>query len=185
MEYKDLSTLEMGFDIIKDSPALEGTLQLIVVRPEVNERKEMNEGVLDESQGLIGDNWAARGSSETNDGSAHPEMQINIMNSRVARLISQDKSDWQMAGDQLFVDLNLNKDNVPPGTRLAVGEAILEVTAPPHTGCKKFAQRFGRDALKFSSTKKGRLWQLRGINAKVVKGGDIKIGDRVAVILKE
>lgn len=179
MQHKDLEILERGFDLIKMSPSIRGSLQLVVIRPEEDQRKELTEGVLDEKQGLLGDNWSTRGSSQTRNGSAHPDMQINIMNSRVARLLSQDKSHWKMAGDQLFVDLNLNKDNVPPGTRLSIGEAELEVTAIPHVGCKKFAQRFGTDALKFISTKQGRFWQLRGINAKVIKGGKIRVGDTV------
>lgn len=182
MEYKDFETLERGFDLIKESPPVEGTLQLIVIRPEVDQRKELDVGVLDQKQGLIGDNWATRGSSRTRNGSAHPDMQINIMNSRVIELISQQRGDWKMAGDQLFVDFDLSKTNVPPGTRLAVGDAILEVTSVPHTGCKKFAQRYGVDALKFISTPSGREWQLRGINARVVKSGSIKIGDAVVKI---
>ena len=179
MEYKDITALEQGFGHVKQSPAERGTLELIVVRPEVNQRQELSEGMLDVEQGLIGDNWAQRGSSETEDGSAHPEMQINIINSRLARLVTQQQSDWKMAGDQLYVDLNLHQDNVPAGTRLSIGEAILEVTAVPHTGCKKFAERFGREALKFISTKEGKRWQLRGINAKVVKGGKVAVGDSV------
>ncbi len=161
------------------SPPDQGTLQLIVARPQEDQRMELTQGVLNETKGLVGDNWAARGSSKTPDGSAHPEMQINIMNSRVIDLITQDKDDWKKAGDQLFVDLNLNKDNMPPGTMIAVGTAVLEVTSMPHTGCKKFAQRFGTDALKFISSPEGRQWQLRGINARVVKAGSIQIGDQV------
>lgn len=182
MEYKNRDILEQGFDHVKQSHSEQGTLELIVIRPEVNQREVLSEGMLDVDQGLIGDNWAGRGSSETEDGSAHPEMQINIMNSRLAELITQEKSDWKMAGDQLYVDLNLHQDNVPAGTRLSIGEAILEVTAVPHTGCKKFAERFGREALKFISTKEGRRWQLRGINAKVVKGGKVAVGDSVSKI---
>lgn len=181
MEPKNLDTLQKGFEHIKQSPHNQGTLQLIVARPVEDQRVELERGVLDETEGLIGDNWAARGSSKTEDGSAHPEMQINIMNSRVIDLITQEKDDWKMAGDQLFVDLNLNKDNVPTGTKLAIGEAVLEVTPMPHTGCKKFSQRFGVEALKFISTPDGRQWQLRGINARVVKSGSIKTGDQISV----
>jgi hypothetical protein len=182
MNYKEYTTLSQGFDIIKDSPAIEGTVQMIVIRPEVNQRKELDEGMLDEEKGLVGDNWFSRGSSQTPDGSAHPGMQVNIMNSRVIRLITQEQNDWKMAGDQLFVDLNLSKSNVPPGTRLTAGEAILEVTEIPHTGCKKFAERFGTEALKFISTREGKEWQLRGINAKVVKSGAVKLGDPIIVM---
>ena len=182
MDHKDYSTIEKGFDIVKESPSIKGTVQLIVRRPEQNQREELEEGQLDVKTGLVGDNWATRGSSMTPDGNAHPEMQINIMNSRMIRLITQDKSDWKMAGDQLFVDLDLSKSNLPPGTRLSIGDATLEVTSVPHTGCKKFAERFGRDALKFISTKEGREMQLRGINARVIQSGKVKLGDTISKI---
>lgn len=182
MQPKNLETLQNGFDHIMQSPSDKGVLRLIVARPEVDRRTELDQGELDETEGLIGDNWAARGSSKTEDGSAHPEMQINIMNSRAIDLITQSKEDWETAGDQLFVDFNLSKNNVPPGTKLAVGDAILEVTSVPHTGCKKFAARFGVDAVKFISSPEGRQWQLRGINARVVKSGSIKIGDQFSKI---
>ena len=182
MEPKDLETLQNGFEHIKRSPVGKGTVELIVIRPEEDQRQELEEGMLDEIQGLIGDNWMLRGSSKTTDGSAHPGMQINIMNSRIINLITSEKNDWKMAGDQLFVDFNLNKDNVPPGTRLAIDDAILEVTSVPHTGCKKFSQRFGIEALKFISTNEGKQWQLRGINARVVKSGKIKVGAAIAKI---
>ncbi len=182
MQPKNLEALQNGFDHITQSPSDQGSLQLIVARPEVDSRTELDHGVLDETEGLIGDNWAARGSSKTEDGSAHPEMQINIMNSRAIELITQNKADWKTAGDQLFVDFNLSKDNVPPGTKLAVGDAILEVTSVPHTGCKKFSARFGVDAVKFISSSKGKQWQLRGINARVVKSGSIQIGDQFSKI---
>lgn len=180
MKAKDTEALQNGYDHIKKSPSDQGLLELIVIRPEEDQRLELEAGMLDETKGLIGDNWEARGSSKTDDGSAHPEMQINIMNSRVIDLITGEKSDWKMAGDQLFVDFNLNKDNVPPGTRLSVGEAVLEVTPMPHTGCEKFSKRFGIEALKFISTPEGRQWQLRGINARVVQGGAIKTGNIIS-----
>jgi hypothetical protein len=156
---------------------------MIVIRPEVDQREELEEGQLDVDKGLAGDNWSTRGSSKTPDGHAHPGMQMNIMNSRVAGLISQERGDWKMAGDQLFVDFNLSKSNVPPGTQLTIGDATLEVTEVPHTGCKKFAQRFGTDALKFISTREGKEWQLRGINARVVKSGSVRLGDAISKII--
>jgi len=183
MVHKDLEALQNGFEHIKRSPTDQGTLELIVIRPEEDQRKELENGILDETQGLIGDNWASRGSSKTTDGSAHPGMQINIMNSRIINLITAEKSDWKVAGDQLFVDFNLNKDNVPAGTQLSIGDAILEVTSVPHTGCKKFSERFGVEALKFISTPEGRQWQLRGINARVVKSGKIKVGETITKII--
>jgi MOSC domain-containing protein YiiM len=104
-------------------------------------------------------------------------MQLNIMNSRVIALVAQDRGRWQLAGDQLFVDMDLSTDNVPPGTRLMLGSAIIEVTAQPHTGCNKFVTRFGLDAGKFVNSPVGRQLHLRGVNARVVQRGTIRIGD--------
>ena len=106
-------------------------------------------------------------------------MQLNIMNARVIALVAQKKARWALAGDQLYMDLDLSAENVPPGTRLSLGEAVIEVTDQPHTGCKKFAARFGLDALKFISSPIGKQLQLRGINAKVVRSGAIRVGDTV------
>jgi MOSC domain-containing protein YiiM len=137
----------------------------------------MEEAMLDTAEGLVGDNWQTRGSSRTPDGSSHPEMQLNIMNARVINLLAQEKECWQLAGDQLFVDMDLSALNLPPGTQIALGSAVIEVTAQPHTGCQKFAARFGPDALKFVSSREGRELNLRGINAKVVRDGVIRVGD--------
>ena len=148
-------------------------------RPAEGDREVLEQGELDPKVGLVGDNWQDRPSSRSADGKAHPDMQINIMNSRLISLVAQDRDRWQLAGDQLFVDLDLSKDNVPPGTRLAVGTAVLEATDQPHTGCMKFSGRFGVDALKLINSPAGQDLQLRGINAKVVQGGEIKPGDTV------
>ncbi len=130
--------LEAGLEEIRRSPKDGGLLRLIVRRPATDEREVLEEGVLDLSRGLVGDNWKARGSSATADGSAHPEMQLNVMNARAIALIAQARERWQLAGDQLYVDLDLSGENLPAGTRLALGSAVIEVTAEPHTGCKKF-----------------------------------------------
>lgn len=177
-----LSDLEAGLDEIRDSPRQEGVLKLIVRRPGIGEREILQEAELDREQGLVGDNWSTRGSSRTPDGSSHPDMQINIMNSRVIARIAQTPDRWHLAGDQLFTDLDLSAENLPPGTRLAVGSAILEVTSQPHTGCKKFVERFGADALRFVSSPTGKQLNLRGINAKVVQPGVIRVGDIVKKI---
>jgi MOSC domain-containing protein YiiM len=137
------------------------------------------EAQLDLAEGLVGDSWKERGSSRTPDGLANPEMQLNIMNARVIKLLAQDKSRWALAGDQLFVDFDLSEANIPPGTRLAVGAAVIEVTAPPHLGCKKFSARFGPDAMKFVNSPQGKLLHLRGVNAKVVQPGVIRTSDAV------
>lgn len=174
-----MADLEAGLVQVRRSPKEQGVLEWIVRRPRVDEREVLREGTLDLSQGLMGDSWKHRSSSRTPDGSPHPDMQLNVMNSRLIALVAREKERWQLAGDQLFIDLDLSEENVPPGTRLAVGSAVIEVTAQPHTGCKKFAARFGADALKFVNSPLGRQLQLRGINAKVVQPGVIRVGDTV------
>jgi hypothetical protein len=183
-EIKHLTTAELtaGLDEIRRSPADNGMLAMIVRRPRTGEREVLPEGELDLTEGLVGDNWSTRGSSLTPDGSAHPDMQLNIMNARVIALLAQDKERWPLAGDQLFIDLDLSADNLPPGTRLTVGSAVIEVTPPPHTGCQKFVTRFGQEAMKFVNSPLGRQLNLRGINARVVQPGLIRVGDTVKKI---
>jgi hypothetical protein len=168
--------LEAGLDHIRQSPKDNGVLELIVCRPAVNERRVLDLAELEIDTGLIGDTWPMRGSSKTADGGPHPEMQINIMNSRAVALVAQQKERWPLAGDQLFLDMDLSKENLPAGSRFSIGTAILEVTAPPHTGCQKFVSRFGLEAMKFVNSEVGRELCLRGINARVVQSGTIEVG---------
>ena len=176
---KHLTTaeLEAGLEEIRRSPRDGGPLELIVRRPRAGEREVLAEGELHPSEGLVGDSWKERGSSRTADGSAHPEMQLNVMNARAIALLAQGRERWPLAGDQLYLDLDLSGENLPPGTRLALGEAVIEVTAQPHTGCKKFVARFGLEAMKFINSEVGRALNLRGINARVVRPGVIRVGD--------
>ncbi|HEV2915083.1 MAG TPA: hypothetical protein VGX92_17535 [Pyrinomonadaceae bacterium] len=176
VKHLTMQELEAGLDAIRRSPKDEGLLGLIVRRPRVDEREILEEAELHPTEGLVGDSWKRRRSSRTPDGSAHPEMQLNIMNSRVIALVAQARDRWQLAGDQLFIDMDLSAENLPPGTRLALGSALIEVTAQPHTGCKKFVARFGLDAMKFVNSPVGKQLHLRGINAKVVEPGVIRVG---------
>lgn len=169
--------LEAGLDEIRRSPQDDGLLHLIVRRPRVDEREVLAEGELHPAAGLVGDGWKERGSSRTADGSAHPEMQLNLMNARVIALIAQGRERWPLAGDQLYLDLDLSGANLPAGSQLAVGQAVIEVTAQPHTGCKKFVARFGLEAMQFVNSKVGRELNLRGINARVIQPGIIRVGD--------
>jgi MOSC domain-containing protein YiiM len=136
-------------------------------------------GVLDPAEGLVGDTWNVRGSGRTADGSSHPDMQLNVMNARVVALLAQDLERRALAGDQLYLDLDLSVSNLPPGTRLALGEAVIEVTDQPHTGCAKFSSRFGVDALRFVNSPEGKELRLRGLNARVVVPGAVRQGDTV------
>jgi hypothetical protein len=169
--------LQAGLDHIRSSPKGEGVLDLIVRRQAVNEREVLEQAELDPSQGLVGDTWNRRRSKSTPDGSPNIEMQLTVMNSRVAALVAQEKDRWPLAGDQLYLDLDLSAGNLPAGTRLAVGSAVIEVTVPPHLGCQKFVARFGQEAMKFVNSPLGRELRLRGLHARVVQAGQIRAGD--------
>ena len=174
-----MEALTAGLDDIRQSPKATGVLELIVRRPQTEAREVLDVGELDLVEGLVGDNWQQRGSSQTADGSAHLDMQLTLTNARLMALVAQEKQRWPLAGDQLYVDFDLSVDNVPPGTRLSLGEAVIQITEPPHTGCKKYAARFGLDALKFVNSRVGRQLHLRGVNAKVIRPGVIRVGDVV------
>ena len=174
-----LAELEAALPAALQSPKEEGTLELIVRRPAVGRRDVLEAGELDLQTGLVGDTWSIRSSSRMPDGSPHPDMQINVMNSRVIAMIAGERTRWGLAGDQLYVDLDISEENLPAGTRLAIGSAVIEVTAQPHTGCAKFVQRFGVDAMKFVNSPRGRTLHLRGINARVVVPGRIQQGDAI------
>jgi len=178
-----LSAAEIESNIagVLTSPKDNGTLEMIVRRPAVNERESVETGFLSIENGLVGDNWLNRGSSRTDNGLGHPEMQLNLMNWRFVNLIAGSRERVQLAGDQLFVDLDLSPDNIPAGTRLVIGEAVIEITSIPHLGCKKFVERFGIDAMKYANSEFGRSHNLRGVNAKVVVAGEIKAGESVSI----
>jgi MOSC domain-containing protein YiiM len=181
MRHLTVAELEAGLPHIRQSPADDGVLRLIVRRPNTGEREELETGELDVADGLVGDMWKARASKRANGG-AYGDTQVNIMNARAIALIAGDPDRWALAGDQLFVDLDLSGANVPPGTRLAIGSAIVQITEPPHTGCSKFAFRFGGDARTFVNSPVGRELSLRGLNAKVVRPGVVRAGDAVRKI---
>ncbi len=178
---KHLSMVELE-DGLADaglSPQDNGLLEMIVCRPAIGERLVLEQADLHPNDGLLGDNWQARGSKATPDGSAHPDAQIAIMNSRIIQVIAQDRAHWSIAGDQLYIDLDLSIDNLQPGQRLAIGTAILEITDKPHTGCDKFTGRFGHDAIRFVNSAEGRQARRRGLYARVIQPGAIHTGDAV------
>jgi MOSC domain len=171
--------LEAGLQQICAAPADVGTVALVVRRPEVGEREVLDEGELDGAWGVVGDNWNQRYNKHHPDGTPDPDRQLNVMNARVSRLVAVDPDRMALAGDQLHLDLDLSEANLPPGTRLALGSAIIEVTPIPHTGCDKFVSRFGKDAMRFVNSKQGRTLRLRGLNARVVVAGTVRPGDPV------
>ena len=179
--HRDADALLAGLESVRSSPLDEGLVELLVFRPAVGERVSSVEVVVDPARGMLGDTWLERGNRRRPDGSSDPEAQVTVMNARAALLVSTTPERMELAGDQVFVDLDLSVDNLPTGTVLDFGDAALEVTAAPHTGCAKFSARFGVEALRLTATPDGRSLRLRGINTRVLRGGVIRVGDTVRV----
>jgi hypothetical protein len=179
VEHLSTAALQAGLGYVRESPHDAGIVELIVRRPAVDQREVLALATLDVEGGLVGDSWPQRSSSRTADGSPHPDMQVTVMNSRAALLVAQDPDRRMLAGDQLYVDLDLSPVNLPAGTRLAVGSAVIEVTDQPHLGCVKFAARFGEDTWRFVNSRAGRELRLRGLNARVVSSGTVRPGDMI------
>jgi len=175
--YIGAEDLQAGLPEILAAPANEGTVELVVRRPSEGEREILEEGVLDVHEGLVGDDWLDRNGRRGRP--SDPATQLTLMNVRVIALVAGDRDRWQLAGDQLYVDLDLRPENLPPGTRLAVGSAVVEVTEVPHTGCAKFTERFGPAAIRFVNGKSGRALRLRGMYVRVVGGGTVRPGDAI------
>jgi hypothetical protein len=178
VRHLDRDQLAATLDHVRSSPA-EGTLEMIVQRPGVDERVVLDEARLDVDEGLAGDTWNVRGSRRTDDGSSHPDMQLNIMNSRMLAAIARTPDRMALAGDQLIVDMDLSDANLPHWTKLAIGDAVIQVTDQPHNGCAKFSKRFGTEAHRFVNSEVGKELHLRGINARVITAGTIRRGDQI------
>jgi len=173
--------LQAGSYAVVSSPTEAGTVDLIVRRPDIDQREVLTEAELAVGTGMVGDSYVARGDRKTPDGAAHPEAQLNLMNTNAVNLVSDgDRERWPLAGDQLFVDLNLSQANLPTGTRLQLGSAVIEVSAKPHTGCAKFGARFGLDAARWANSSKQERY--RGINAMVIQAGTVRQGDAIAKV---
>lgn len=184
MSHLTTQELVAGQHRVHEAPADVGTVEMIVRRPDMGTREVVEVGHLLVGAGLDGDNYVARGSSKTEDGRAHPEAQLNLMRSRAVDLVAGgDRGKWPLAGDQFFVDFDLSTTNLPAGTRLAVGDAVIEVSAKPHTGCAKFADRFGMDAARWVNSSDE--FRYRGINAMVIEAGDVRTGDTIRKVVTD
>jgi MOSC domain-containing protein YiiM len=174
-----LKELQDGLAEVLRSPKDRGVLKAIVIRPATDARVSLPQCELSPKGGVHGDNWARGCWMSLPDGRPHPDVQVTIMNARTIALIARDEARWPLAGDNLFADLDLSAENLPPGTRLSVGSALLEITAVPHKGCRKFAARYGVDATRFVNSKDGLRLHLRGIYARIVERGVVAVGDMV------
>jgi MOSC domain-containing protein YiiM len=174
-----LEELEEGMSGILLSPQDRAALRAIVIRPATDARASLQQCELSPEGGVHGDNWAKGCWMSLPDGRPHPDVQVTLMNARTIALIAQREERWPLAGDNLFVDLDLSEDNLPPGTRLTVGSALLEITAVPHKGCRKFAARYGVDATRFVNSRDGLRLHLRGIYARIVERGVVAVGDTI------
>jgi len=179
LQHETLTSLEQSLDHIREAPADAGTVELIVRRPAENEREVLSEATLDLTDGLVGDTWRIRGSSRTPDGGPSLDAQLTVVNARAAAAIAGERGRWALAGDQLFVELDISRANLPPGSRVQIGSAVIEFSESPHTGCAKFSARFGVDALKFVNSPIGREQRLRGANCRVVVAGTVRLGDTI------
>lgn len=168
-----IAELEAGLPLVTGSPSEFGTVELIVRRPAEGQRETLADAEITLEEGLVGDNWRSRGSEP------HLEAQLTLMNSRYVNLISGGRDRWPLAGDQIYVDFDLGVENLPPGTKLGVGSAVVVISSTPHTGCAKFRERFGRDALRFANSEVGKAMRLRGVNTRVVQPGSVQTGDVV------
>ena len=180
MPHRSVADLEPSLDHLRAAPPDTGTLTLVVRRPERLAREVLAEAVIDETDGLVGDNWLSRATSRALASGRHLDAQVTVMSSRMVGLLGDTDDERALAGDQLYVDLDLSHDNLPAGARFSVGDGlVLEVTAKPHAGCKKFLARYGADAVTFVNSEEGTRLRLRGLNARVVRGGTVRVGDDV------
>jgi MOSC domain-containing protein YiiM len=169
--YVEWTQLEQGLDEVRRSPRDVGRVELVVRTPATDQREILSEAQLDPELGLVGDDWWSP--------DAEVGRQVTVMNARAVALVARTPDRWALAGDQIYVDFDLSGENLPAGTRFAVGSAVLEATGVPHRGCKKFLARFGLDALKLVNSDEGYALNLRGINARVVVAGTVHPGDAV------
>ena len=189
--HRTTEELEQTLDHILAAPSDGGSVEMIVRRPAENGREVVESAgprriesldTLDTELGMVGDNWLERARGYAGDGPVKKYAQLTLMNSRVANAVAVERDRWPLAGDQIYVDMDLSIENLPAGTRLRVGTAAVEISEPPHTGCDKFASRFGSQALRFVNVGEGRERRFRGVNAEIVESGVVSVDAAVSKI---
>lgn len=174
--HRTTEELETRLDEILAAPKDAGPIEMIARRPGENEREVIQSAELTTEEGLIGDSWIDR---VDENGDPYLPAQLTLMNSRVADAVAVTRDRWPLAGDQIYVDMDISQGNLPPGARIKVGDAVVEISDVPHTGCNKFAGRFGKEALRFANVGVGRENRFRGVNAFVVEPGSVQVGDKI------
>jgi hypothetical protein len=179
IQHRSFAEMEAALDHVLAAPRRIGTVELLVRRPAPDQREVLGEAELHPDHGMSGDAWSRTPDRHSPDGGPDPGRQLTLINARFAAFVAGEPERIPLAGDQVYVDLDLSEANLPAGTRLALGTAVVEMTGLPHTGCAKFLQRFGVDAQRFVNSPTGRTLRLRGANARVVVPGTVRPGDAV------
>jgi MOSC domain-containing protein YiiM len=177
MKYVTQPEIDQRLPWVLESPSDTGSVELLVVRPQTNQRKTLTNILFSPEIGATGDNWKTQCWKKLSTGQADPVVQVAIMNARMIDVLAGEQSRWPLAGDQLFVDFDLSVANLSPGDRLQIGGTVLEITAEPHRGCRKFKQRFGSAALHCVNSPQGDAHRLRGVYAKIIAAGEVRVGD--------
>lgn len=177
MKFVTVNELEYNLPYILSSPKDEGRIENIIVRRKKNERELRKEVFLSQERGVEGDRWF-----DLSKGEPDPRRQLTIINSRLIKLLAQNDERMQLAGDNLITDLDLSESNLPVGQRLTIGDVMVEIADVPHTGCSKFAERFGKDAVEFINAPERSSLRLRGVYAKFLNSGLIHVGDIIKKI---
>ena len=175
--HRSRAELEASLDHIKNAPKDAGSVALIVVRPQHGERRTPASVHISTEHGVAGDRWSKGCWLETEDGEPHPSVQVNLMSVRAAKAIAGEIKNWKAAGNNFFVDIDMSPENLPPGTRLRLGSAEIEISAQANKGCQKFIDRYGRDACVFVNVGPGWANRTRGLYARVIKNGEVRLGD--------